>query len=317
MMTQKSTSSTHPLGTRIARFNLLVIFLAACAAPSESVMLPPAIVADSATSAVRWQPARLVNGSACVFFVRPPAPLKSLSGTWMGHTLSFGFDPQQRTWFALAGVSLETRPATYTLSLKGITTGGSPITLSRPVPVMRMTYPSIALRVPGKYTAPDPATQARIEKERELKEEVFAELSPQRLWAGNFTPPVATQTSDRFGTQRKFNRIVKSVHQGLDYHAQTGTPVAAANGGKVLLARDLFYEGNCVVLDHGQGLLTLYMHFSEFKVHEGDTVTRGQIIGLSGGTGRATGPHMHIGVRWQGVYLDPATLLRLKMPAAM
>jgi murein DD-endopeptidase MepM/ murein hydrolase activator NlpD len=82
----------------------------------------------------------------------------------------------------------------------------------------------------------------------------------------------------------------------------------------VLLARDLFYEGNCVVLDHGQGLLTLYMHLSEFKVHEGDKVERGQLLGLSGGTGRATGPHLHVAVRWQGVYLDPATLLALQLP---
>jgi murein DD-endopeptidase MepM/ murein hydrolase activator NlpD len=78
--------------------------------------------------------------------------------------------------------------------------------------------------------------------------------------------------------------------------------------------RPLYFEGNCVVLDHGQGLLTLYLHLSEFKVKEGDVVERGQVIGLSGGTGRATGPHLHIAVRWEGVYLDPATLLKLDLP---
>jgi len=82
----------------------------------------------------------------------------------------------------------------------------------------------------------------------------------------------------------------------------------------VLLARPLYFEGNFIVLDHGQGLLTLYMHLSEFKVKEGDKVTRGQIIGLSGGSGRATGPHLHVAVRWQGTYLDPATLLKLPLP---
>jgi murein DD-endopeptidase MepM/ murein hydrolase activator NlpD len=86
------------------------------------------------------------------------------------------------------------------------------------------------------------------------------------------------------------------------------------NDGTVLLARPLYFEGNFVVLDHGQGLLTLYLHLSEFKVKEGDQVKRGQIVGLSGGTGRATGPHLHVAVRWQGIYLDPASLMRLQLP---
>jgi murein DD-endopeptidase MepM/ murein hydrolase activator NlpD len=86
------------------------------------------------------------------------------------------------------------------------------------------------------------------------------------------------------------------------------------NDGTVLLARPLYFEGNFVVLDHGQGLLTLYLHLSEFKVNEGERVKRGQVIGLSGGTGRATGPHLHVAVRWQGTYLDPASLLRLRLP---
>jgi murein DD-endopeptidase MepM/ murein hydrolase activator NlpD len=86
------------------------------------------------------------------------------------------------------------------------------------------------------------------------------------------------------------------------------------NSGTVILARPLFFEGNCVVLDHGQGLLTLYLHLSEIKVKEGEQVRKGQEIGLSGGTGRATGPHLHLAVRWQGTYLDPQTLLSLRLP---
>jgi murein DD-endopeptidase MepM/ murein hydrolase activator NlpD len=82
----------------------------------------------------------------------------------------------------------------------------------------------------------------------------------------------------------------------------------------VILARPLFFEGNCVVIDHGQGLLTLYLHLSKFLVKEGDDVEKGQPIGLSGGTGRATGPHLHLAVRWQGVYLDPQVLLKLNLP---
>src|SRR5262249_19106197 len=122
------------------------------------------------------------------------------------------------------------------------------------------------------------------------------------------------QISDVFGTARTFNGKVQSVHQGLDFAVPEGRPVAALNEGTVLLAQPLFFEGNCIVLDHGQGLLTLYMHLSKIDVKEGDRVSNGQKIGLSGGTGRAIGPHLHVAVRWQGIYLDPATLLTLKLP---
>jgi murein DD-endopeptidase MepM/ murein hydrolase activator NlpD len=95
-----------------------------------------------------------------------------------------------------------------------------------------------------------------------------------------------------------------------------GTPVHAANSGIVVLARKLYYEGNCVVIDHGLGLFTVSMHFSRVDVHEGQYVAQGDLLGLSGATGRVTGPHLHWAVRWQGAYLDPAKLLRLDLAAA-
>jgi murein DD-endopeptidase MepM/ murein hydrolase activator NlpD len=139
-------------------------------------------------------------------------------------------------------------------------------------------------------------------------------ISPDRIWSGSFKEPVASTSSDGFGTQRRFNGVVKSVHQGLDYHAPGGTPVSAIGAGRVLLAREFFYEGGFVVIDHGQGLATLYMHLSETRVREGDMVQRGQVIALSGASGRATGPHLHLGVRWQGLYFDPRTLFKLRLP---
>jgi murein DD-endopeptidase MepM/ murein hydrolase activator NlpD len=111
-----------------------------------------------------------------------------------------------------------------------------------------------------------------------------------------------------------FNGVKKSQHEGLDYHATIGTTVRATNRGTVILAQNLYFEGNCVVLDHGQGLLTLYLHLSEIKVKEGDTVERSQVLGASGSTGRVTAPHLHFAVRWHGLYLDPETLLKLSPP---
>ena len=272
--------------------------------------------AAAKVSIVSWTPTLLVNGSPCLFQVHPGVELKSLTGSWLGHTLSFEPDASGNSWTALAGIGLETKPGTYFLELQGVKAQAQPFTARQDVRIGHAVYPSIALRVSSEFTAPPPEIVKRIEEEQDFKKKIFETISPARLWSGSFTPPVGTSVSDKFGTQRKFNGVLKSVHQGLDFHARTGTPVAAANSGKVVVARNLFGEGNCVMIDHGQGLLTIYMHLSEFKVHEGDNVTRGQIVGLSGSTGRATGPHLHMGVRWQGLYVDPAALFRLKLPGA-
>jgi murein DD-endopeptidase MepM/ murein hydrolase activator NlpD len=93
-----------------------------------------------------------------------------------------------------------------------------------------------------------------------------------------------------------------------------GTPVQAINRGTVLLAQPLYFEGGCVILDHGQGLLSIYMHLSKIEVKAGDLIAGRAKIGLSGGTGRATGPHLHVAARWQGVYVDPAQLLAMRVP---
>ena len=133
-------------------------------------------------------------------------------------------------------------------------------------------------------------------------------------WSGSFRPPLDTVVSEGFGTHRTFNRKLASIHRGLDYHAAPGTPVTAANAGEVVLARELFYEGNCVIVDHGLGFATIYMHLSQLGVKEGQRVEKGQEIGLSGATGRATGPHLHVAARWEGAYLDPAQLWTLRLP---
>ena len=137
--------------------------------------------------------------------------------------------------------------------------------------------------------------------------------APQPLWAASFRAPVTAPPTDSFGTRRIFNGKLASVHKGMDFRAATGTPVRAGNSGVVVLARPLYYEGNCVAIDHGLGLYTISMHLSRIDVKEGQRVATGDSVGLSGATGRVTGPHLHWAVRWQGAYLDPAKLLKLNL----
>ncbi len=261
---------------------------------------------------VTYQPTRIVNGSPVLFRVTAPKPLQTLTGHWLGHDIPFSFDSERKVWFGIAGTSVETKPGLYPIEFTADPDSG--ITFQRQVRVVRQSYPKVMLKVPGRYTAPSPEEQHQIAEDKQIKSRVFETVSPEREWRGDFEPPVEAAISDVFGVQRVFNGSVQSTHQGLDFRVTTGTPVLAVNSGKVLLARPLFFEGNCVVLDHGQGLLTLYLHLSEFSVKEGETVTKGEQIGFSGGTGRATGPHLHLAVRWQGIYLNPAGLLSLRLP---
>ena len=269
-----------------------------------------------ATSAwsVQWQPTQLVNGSPVLFQVKPAGRLKTLSGKWLDHDIEFVLNPKTKTWNAIAGIALSVKPGVYTLTLSAVTLGGKDASFQRRVTVRAGKYRSTALTVEGKYTAPSPEQQEIIARDRQTKQETFSKVSPDREWAGDFKAPLDAPFSDTFGTTRTFNGQVRSTHEGLDFRAVAGTPIAALNAGTVLLARPLYFEGNCVVLDHGQGLLSLYLHMSEIKVKEGDKVETGQVLGLVGGTGRATGPHLHIAVRWQGVYIDPATLLKMNLP---
>lgn len=272
---------------------------------------------QAGTFTIRAEPTQLVNGAPVLFRLKSAYRLESLEGTWLGHHIAFSFDSPSKTWFALAGVSLETAPGTYALELTGQRAGTKAtveLTFSHKFAVTRAKYPKVELTVSKQFTEPNPDQVKQIDEDQKIKKDYLNRVTPEREWSGKFDAPADAAISDVFGTQRVFNGKTQSSHLGLDFRVPSGTPVEAMNEGTILLARPLYFEGNCVVIDHGQGLLTIYMHLSQFKVKEGDQVKRGQQLGLSGGTGRATGPHLHVAVRWQGTYLDPARLMKLRLP---
>jgi murein DD-endopeptidase MepM/ murein hydrolase activator NlpD len=180
--------------------------------------------------------------------------------------------------------------------------------------VLPAHYKTTTLHVEEKYVQPDAATLQRIAADKVVKDAAFAHLISEPLWSGSFRSPVPFTATDSFGTRRMFNGELASVHRGTDFHAPSGTPVFAANDGRVIIAQPMFYEGNLVVIDHGQQFTTLYMHLSKIEVKMGDRVRKGQRLGLSGATGRVTGPHLHLSARWQGEWVDPVLLLHLPLP---
>jgi murein DD-endopeptidase MepM/ murein hydrolase activator NlpD len=268
----------------------------------------------SEPGAVTLTPAIVEAGSPELIRVNAP-PGGTVDGEWMGKKLAFFRGSDGRAWFALAGVDVETQAGESKLRVVAHGADGSTVDLSRAVEIDEAHYRTGTLTVEPKFVAPPEAEAARIKAEVELKAKVFAASAPQPLWSGDFRAPVTAAATDSFGTRRMFNGTLASVHKGMDFRAAMGTPVRAGNSGVVVLARPLYFEGNCVVIDHGLGLFTVSMHLSRIDVKEGQHVSLGERIGLSGATGRVTGPHLHWAVRWQDAYLDPAKLLKMNLAA--
>jgi murein DD-endopeptidase MepM/ murein hydrolase activator NlpD len=191
--------------------------------------------------------------------------------------------------------------------------GGEADSVAIPVRVARAGYAVERLRVaPGFATPPDSALAARIAREskRALDASRLSHATP-RLWSEPFLLPRASRITSEFGRGREYNGTLTSRHMGTDFAGATGSPVRAANRGVARIVDSFFYGGNVVYLDHGDGLVTAYLHLSRHRVAEGDTVERGALVGDVGATGRVTGPHLHLITRYGTLSVDPLSLFRL------
>jgi hypothetical protein len=275
-------------------------------------LAPSASRAHAQQFSVTLTPALVEAGSPELIRI-DAAPEANIDGEWFGRKLAFFRGRDNRAWFALAGVDVEapTGPSQLKIALR--LPHDSVRDLTCTVEIHPAHYRTGSLTVSPKFVEPGPDALKQIEAESQLKAKIFALSAAEPLWTSSFRAPVTAAPTDSFGTRRMFNGKLASIHKGMDYRAAMGTPVRAGNSGVVVLARPLYYEGNCVIIDHGLGLFTLSMHFSHIDVKEGQRVVAGDKLGLSGATGRVTGPHLHWAVRWQGAYLDPAKLLHLDL----
>lgn len=165
------------------------------------------------------------------------------------------------------------------------------------------------LTVDKKYVNPPASQQERIKKDREKVRRALSAYLPQRFWALPFERPVQGGVSSLFGMKRVFNGQPRSVHRGLDLRGAQGTPILACADGEVALADNLYFSGNVVYINHGEGVFSAYLHMSETKVATGERVRKGQVVGLVGATGRVTGPHLHLSLIVQGQSVDPQPFL--------
>ena len=304
----RPSCSFRPLSI-LSAFLLAVPLLSSAAIP-PSVTLTPAVVEAGSPELIR---------------VTAPAN-STIEGNWQGRTLQFfrghasaihGKTPAAApAWYALAGADVEAPSGPTTLKIS-IRLNHTVTELTRTIAIHPAHYKTGSITVEPKFVEPGPEEKEKIDAASKAKEKAFAATEStsidQPLWSGNFLAPVPEKSTDSFGKRRIYNGKLASIHKGTDFRAHPGTPVHAGNAGIVILAQPLYYEGNCVMIDHGFGLISISMHLSRIEVKPGQQVTRGQLIGLSGATGRVTGPHLHWAIRWQGAMLDPVKLLHLNL----
>lgn len=236
---------------------------------------------------------------------------------WQGEPLSFGvvrfrdevvyLYPDEDGAIALLPVGLDAPAGDYPLSAALVGRSGETTTAELMLRVAYKERPEERLTLPERMVTPNAQDTERINREAAILNEKYAERSA-RLWK-NFQPPVDDPVSSVFGKRRVLNGKPKSPHSGTDYRSSSGTPVRAISGGRVVLAADLFYTGQTVVIDHGEGLISLYAHLSKLLVAEGQTLAAGDVLGKVGSTGRSTGAHLHLTVRLLGERVDPLALL--------
>jgi len=216
-------------------------------------------------------------------------------------------------WQAVVGLALDLEPGRHLLQVTP--RNGKPAT--RPIDVLAKQYAEQRLTIKDKRKVePNAEDMERIASERVRINAALAEWSEVPNPDLDFVTPLAGPRNSSFGLRRFFNGQPRRPHGGMDIAMPTGTPVVAVADGRVTEAGDFFFNGNTVFVDHGQGLMTLYMHLDRIDVAPGDVVVKGQRVGTVGATGRVTGPHLHLSVRLNGVYVDPALFLPQATAAA-
>ena len=236
-----------------------------------------------------------------------------VQGTFLGRPVNFFPDPRtdEATGFVgLLGIDMQEKPGTHELTVR-VTDGDRTRSLTYHVEVQKEKFHVEHLKLPKNKVDLDAKAMARWKAEQQQVKQALASDSPMRIWQASFVEPVNGKRTGKFGSVRIMNGKARNPHNGEDIGAPNGTDVLATNDGVVRLTVDHIFSGKGVFLDHGLGFYSMYFHLSKVSVKEGDTVRAGEVVGKVGATGRATGPHLHWGVKLNGARVNPYSLLDL------
>ena len=287
-------ASTAVAPTRFARAGAAIVVLFTGFAATMAVAGEPALSPLSSQEA--QQPAAVPGG-----VYRLPLPGGAKRASFQGKPVMI------HRGQAIVGVPIDAAPGEYEIEFSG-----PGMSMRRPFEVAAKAYPEQRLTIENRRMVdPLPEDLERIRAERRRQLEQYDRFTNREFDIVPFVKPVEGVTSSPFGHRRILNGQPRSPHSGLDIAAVTGTPIHAPAGGRVVLTGDLFFNGNTVFLDHGQGLITMYCHMNGIDVREGDDVRRGDVIGRVGATGRVTGAHLHWSVSLNGNRVDPTGVMEV------
>jgi murein DD-endopeptidase MepM/ murein hydrolase activator NlpD len=257
------------------------------------------------------------QGTLLLAQIRSEKPLSEISGRWNDRDVPIWRESEKAhapssipRIRALLGVDLEKAAGKYEFTVSGQLQSGEPVSCRAMVEVKEGHFATENLTVKKQFVEPNPEQEARAAAETKRLREIYDRVTPERLWDGPFRAPLDGEfRGSNFGKRRVLNGHPGTPHGGVDFPAPTGTPVHAAQKGRVVLAEELFFSGNTVIVDHGLGIYTFYCHFSEIDSKVGDEVVAGTVLGKVGATGRVTGPHLHWGLTVERARVNALDLL--------
>ncbi len=253
---------------------------------------------------------RVANAQTMLFELHSDENPSRAYVAYLGTRYPFFPHPDEKVgdYYALVPTGYYVKPKNKNAVIVYVTEGEKHY-ISVPIMIIKGTYKSERLKVASSRAKISKKNRERIKKEAREAKNIYRHFTPISYVYGPFLRPLDSKITSDFGTKRVFNGLLKSYHSGTDFRAAVGVPIVAANRGKVILAKNRFFAGNSIIIDHGQGIYTGYYHLSQFKVKVGDMVEQGEVIGLAGATGRVTGPHLHFAVHVGGVGVDPMQFL--------
>lgn len=214
-------------------------------------------------------------------------------------------------WVTIIGADLDLGAGEYPAPVTFQFLDGRHESLDEVVRVEGKSFPITRLTVEPRFVELSAEDLARSTRESRRLGDVFRRVTPEILWDGPFVVPIPNAKGSNFGHRRVFNDQPRNPHSGADISATKGTPIRSSNHGRVVETGDYFFNGNTVIVDHGLGVYSVYLHLSRIDVEPGQLVEKGQVLGLVGATGRVTGPHLHWGFRVQNARIDPFSLTRI------
>jgi murein DD-endopeptidase MepM/ murein hydrolase activator NlpD len=227
---------------------------------------------------------------------------------WMKKEIFLFNPPGSKIYKGFIAADLEQKPGTYNLNL---TFRPSDIEEQIKIKIVSKDYGVRKLTLPDNQVNLNKKDLARATKESTIMNKLWGASIMPPLWDAPFIMPLDSEVIGSFGRRSIINGQPRSPHTGVDMRGKKGTPVKAANNGLVVLTGNHFFTGNTVVIDHGAGIMSMYFHLDKINVKKGDKISRGEVLGTVGSTGRVTGPHLHWGVRIYGQRVDPANLVEI------